>query len=172
MTPEILLRAMPYAGSRAVTYAQPLADAMAEFQIDTPQRQAAFLAQVCHESGSLRYVRELADGYGYEGRAELGNTQPGDGERFKGRGLLQITGRSNFRTCGAALGLPLIDRPELLEQPQGACRSAGWFWKWKDLNRLADEDKFGAITRIVNGGYNGLDDRLSHWLRIRRILGL
>lgn len=171
MTPVELLKMMPAAPS-ANLFAAPLTAAMMEFAIDTPRRQAAFLAQVCHESGSLRYVREIANGKAYEGRADLGNVHPGDGSRFKGRGLLQVTGRANYMQCGAALGLDLIATPELLETPINACRSAGWFWRSRELNRYADADCFGALTRAINGRYNGLDDRIQHWLRIRRVLGL
>lgn len=172
MTPADLTAMMPAAASRSVTYAPLLTSAMQEFDIDTARRQASFLAQICHESGSLRYTKELADGAAYNGRADLGNTQPGDGPRYKGRGLLQITGRANYRDCGAGLGLDLVSHPELLEQPEGACRSAGWFWKSRGLNQFADSDSFGALTRRINGGYNGLDDRIQHWLRIRKYLGL
>lgn len=172
MTPADLGAMMPAAASRSVIYAPLLTAAMHEFGIDTHRRQAAFLAQICHESGSLRYTKEIADGTSYNGRVDLGNTQPGDGPRYKGRGLLQITGRSNYRDCGAGLGLDLVSHPELLEQPEGACRSAGWFWKSRGLNQFADGDLFGALTRRINGGFNGLDDRIIHWLRIRRCLGL
>ena len=172
MTPEELLKAMPYARSRAQAFAQPLTAAMAEFGIDTSQRKAAFIAQIAHESGSLKYVREIADGSAYEGRADLGNSSPGDGAKFKGRGLIQVTGRRNFSDCAKALGLPLLERPELLETPENASRSAAWFWKTRKLNQLADEDRFGAITKIINGGYNGLDDRIKHWLRARKVFGL
>jgi putative chitinase len=86
--------------------------------------------------------------------------------------LLQITGRANYMQCGAALGLDLVTAPEQLEEPGPACRSAGWFWRSRDLNRYADVDRFGSLTRAINGGYNGLDDRIVHWLRIRRVLGL
>lgn len=172
MTPADLTTMMPQAAARSSVFAPLLSRAMTEFGIDTPRRQAAFLAQVCHESGSLRYTKELADGAAYNGRADLGNTQPGDGPRYKGRGLIQITGRSNYRECGAALGLDLLAQPETLELPEGACRSAAWFWKARGLNQFADTDAFGALTRRINGGFNGLDDRIQHWLRIRRVLGL
>lgn len=172
MTPQELIKIMPYAGSRADTFAFPLTTAMSEFGIDTPQRKAAFLAQVAHESGSLKYVREIADGSAYEGRADLGNIHPGDGPRYKGRGLLQITGRANYLACGIALGLSLVDHPELLEEPLNACRSAGWFWKTKNLNSPADRNMFATITKAINGGYNGLDDRLQRWLDARQGLGI
>jgi putative chitinase len=172
MTPAELVTMIPASAPSANAFAAALTAAMLEFDIDTPRRQAAFLAQVCHESGSLRYVREIASGNAYEGRKDLGNVHPGDGPRFKGRGLLQITGRANYMQCGAALGLDLVTAPEQLEEPGPACRSAGWFWRSRDLNRYADVDRFGSLTRAINGGYNGLDDRIVHWLRIRRVLGL
>ena len=172
MTPDQLLKIMPFSGSRSAVFAEPLTKAMAEFGISTPERQAAFLAQLAHESGSLKYMRELANGSAYEGRLDLGNTQPGDGPKFLGRGPIQITGRANYSACGVALGLPLTEQPELLEQPQNGCRAAGWFWRRAGLNELADGLKFGAITKKINGGYNGLDDRIAHWLRARRELGL
>lgn len=163
---------MPLASARITSFIQPLNDAMDAYQINTPKRQAAFLAQIAHESGELRYMRELADGKAYEGRADLGNTHPGDGPLFRGRGLLQVTGRNNYSRCGIALGLDLLTHPELLEQPDGACKSAGWFWRGHGLNELSDTDKFGTITKTVNGGYNGLDQRLAYWLRARTALGL
>lgn len=172
MTPETLLKAMPYAGARCSVFAQPLSDAMLEFGISTPQQQSAFLAQVCHESGSLKYTLELASGSAYEGRADLGNTRPGDGVKYRGRGLIQVTGRANYLACGKALGLDLLSHPELLEQPIVAARSAAWFWQSNNLNALADADKFGTLTKKINGGFNGLDDRLSHWLRARKVFGL
>lgn len=172
MTPAALIAAMPFAGPRADTFAAPLTAAMAEFGISSAQQQAAFLAQVAHESGSLRYTRELSDGLGYEGRADLGNNQPGDGPRYKGRGLLQITGRANYAHCGADLGLDLLGHPEILELPVGASRSAAWFWKAHGLNRYADADTFGSLTKAINGGYNGLDERIKNWLVARRALGV
>jgi len=172
MTETELALMMPYGASRAKLYAPLLTAAMEEFGIDSERRQAAFLAQVCHESGSLLYTAEIATGSAYEGRKDLGNTSPGDGKRYKGRGLIQLTGKDNYRTCGAALKLDLVTNPKLLEEPEAACRSAGWFWRFKALNSFADQDAFGSLTRAINGGYRGLDDRISHWLRIRRILGL
>jgi putative chitinase len=172
MISEAQLRtAMPYAKlDRITSFIQPLNDTMTEFDISTPARQAAFLAQVTHESGSLQYTREIASGDAYEGRVDLGNTQPGDGPRYRGRGLIQITGRANMAACGRAIDLDLLNHPDLLEMPEPACRSAGWFWQSKGLNRLADEEKFGSITKAINGGYNGLDDRIWHWLKARSAL--
>lgn len=173
ITLDQLRAIMPYAGTRAMTFLVPLNRAMEEFNIDTPARQAAFLAQIAHESGSLRYVRELASGEGYEGRAALGNTQPGDGVRYKGRGLIQITGRANYSQCSEALfGDPdhLLDHPEILEQTEHACRSAAWFWKSRGLNERADRAEFDRITRVINGGINGMEDRLAHWDRALKVL--
>jgi putative chitinase len=173
LTTEQLLAVMPNAGARAAAFTAPLADAMHEFQINTPHRVAAFLAQVAHESGELRWLRELSDGLQYEGRLALGNSQPGDGPRYKGRGLLQATGRAQYEKIGRALGLDLIDHPELLEEPAPASRSAGWIWAIeKNLNPPADLDEFAAITQRINGGFNGIDSRIKYWLRGREIEGL
>ncbi|OEZ91450.1 glycoside hydrolase family 19 protein [Duganella phyllosphaerae] len=170
MTLDQLIKIMPYARSRAAAFLAPLNTAMAEFGITTPARQASFLAQVGHESGQLQYVRELASGVAYEGRKDLGNAVAGDGIRFKGRGLIQVTGRANYKACGSALGLDLIAHPELLEQPVNACRSAGWFWKTRGLNELADAGDQVRVTRRINGGTNGLADRLALFEVAARVL--
>jgi putative chitinase len=127
---------------------------------------------VAHESGSLRYVREIASGAAYEGRADLGNTQPGDGRRYKGRGLIQITGRANYAACSQALygDDRLIRTPEILEQTEPACESAAWYWWSRGLNELADTGAFRAITKAVNGGFNGYDDRLAYYQRAAAVL--
>lgn len=165
-----LVAIMPYARPRAATFLAPLNAAMLEFGITTPARQASFLSQVGHESGSLAYVRELASGAAYEGRRDLGNIWPGDGARYKGRGLIQITGRANYAACGKALGLDLLARPELLEQIVNACRSAGWFWQSNGLNALADAGDQVRVTRRVNGGTNGLTERLALFAAAQRVL--
>ena len=152
---------MPYAGDRAVAFLDSLNAAMDEFSINTPLRQAAFLAQIAHESGSLRYVKEIATGRAYENRKDLGNIKAGDGPRYKGRGLIQITGRSNYQKLGAALGLDCENYPELLELRTNACRSAAWFWASHGLNELADVGEFQKITKRINGGYNGEAERLA-----------
>ncbi|NHZ41815.1 MULTISPECIES: glycoside hydrolase family 19 protein [Massilia] len=170
MTLEELRSIMPFARAKAGMFLPGLNAAMAEFDIDTPVRQAAFLAQVGHESGHLRYVRELASGAAYEGRRDLGNVVAGDGVRFRGRGLIQLTGRSNYSACGKALGMDLIAHPELLEQPANACRSAGWFWHANGLNALADAREFVKLTRRINGGANGLVERLALTARALKVL--
>ncbi len=106
----------------------------------------------------------------YEGRADLGNTQPGDGSKFRGRGLIQITGRANYAACGEALGLDLINQPTLLELPQHAAMSAAWFWSMKDLNTLADKGDFVKITRRINGGLNGQADRQGLYDKALKVL--
>lgn len=161
---------MPLAGARVDAFCAPLNAALAEFGISTPAREAAFIAQIAHESGQLRYVRELASGAAYEGRADLGNIVTGDGARFKGRGLIQVTGRANYKACGAALALDLLNHPELLEQPVNACRSAAWFWKTHGLNELADAGDQVKITRRINGGTNGLAERLAYFELAEKVL--
>jgi len=165
-----LLAIMPLARSRAAAFLAPLNAAMVEFGITTPARQASFLSQVGHESGQLLYVRELASGQAYEGRADLGNTQRGDGVRFRGRGLLQVTGRTNYAACGKALGLDLLAQPDLIEQTVNACRSAGWFWQTRGLNALADAGDQERVTRRINGGVNGLAERLALYQAARKVL--
>lgn len=156
-------------------FLQPLLLTFEEFQIDTVLRQAAFISQIAHESGELRYVREIwgptAAQRKYEGRRDLGNIYPGDGHRFMGRGLIQVTGRHNYEACGEALGLPLIDSPELLEDPLHATRSAGWYWDWKGINVPADAGDLERVTRLVNGGLNGFDQRLEYYQRALDVLG-
>jgi predicted chitinase len=144
--------------------------AMQQAGINTPKRQAAFLAQMGHESGSLRYMEELASGKAYEGRKDLGNTQPGDGARFKGRGLIQLTGRANYTAASKDLGLDLVKHPELAAKPENAAKIAAWFWQKHGLNQLADSGKFDTITRRINGGTNGAADRNARYaLALREI---
>lgn len=163
---------MPFAKARIPAFVAPLNAAMQEFHINTPLRQAAFIAQIAHESGELRYVEEIASGAAYEGRKDLGNTQPGDGMRYKGRGLIQITGRNNYAECGKAMGVDLITNPELLETNDLACRSAAWFWASRGLNDLADKGDFKRITKRINGGLNGYQERLAYHARAKMALGV
>lgn len=126
-------------------------------------RLAAFLAQTGHESGLGHWRRELwgptAAQRRYEGRADLGNTQPGDGMRFMGRGLIQITGRTNYEKAALALGVPLDRLPLWLETREGAVTSAAWWWRENGCNELADTGSVEAVTLVVNGGRNGLAHR-------------
>lgn len=163
---------MPFAKARIPSFVAPLNAAMHEFHINSPIRQAAFIAQIAHESGELRYVEEIASGIAYEYRKDLGNTQPGDGMKFKGRGLIQITGRNNYHECGKALGVDLITNPELLETNDLACRSAAWFWASRGLNDLADKGDINRICRRINGGLNGYQERLAYHARAKMALGV
>ena len=174
ITVQQLLLILPNAGPVAGVFVPVLNTAMNRYQIVGSKRVAAFIAQIGHESGQLKYVKEIwgptAAQMRYEGRADLGNTQPGDGSKYRGRGLIQITGRANYEACGEALGLDLIKQPELLEKPQHACMSAAWFWATKGLSTLADEGKFETITRRINGGLNGMADRQKLYVRALKVL--
>lgn len=174
MTPQDLARCTGARIDRATAFLPHIEAAMDEFEINTTLRQAAFLAQIGHESGGLHWTAEL---WGptpaqarYEGRADLGNTQPGDGSRYRGRGLIQTTGRTNYQATGDALGVDLIAQPELLAEPALAARSAGWFWRSHGLNNLADVGDFELITRRINGGLNGYAERMALWVAAREVL--
>lgn len=145
---------------------------MLEFDISTPLRQAHFLAQILHESDRLNALEEYASGAAYEWRSDLGNVNSGDGIRFKGRGLIQVTGRNNYRECSKALGVDLISNPKRLADPDLACRSAGWYWSTRKLNPDADRDDVRTITKVINGGFNGLDDRIQLLQAAKRVLGV
>lgn len=168
----------PY--NRIDKYLDYLNTAMEEFGIITKMRKAHFIAQVAHESAEMRYTREIASGDAYEGRKDLGNTQNGDGRRFKGRGFIQVTGRANYTKYKAYCGYDVVSKPELLELPKGATRSAGWFFTkgcGQNLCYVADLDN-GAnselvlqkITRVINGGLNGLDSRRRYLKRALAVL--
>lgn len=187
MTPDILSAATGITPARAAAWADPLSAAMALYAIDSPARQAAFLAQIAHESGGFVWTTELwgptATQRGYDARADLGNTVPAairiaaehgstPGPWWKGRGLIQLTGYSNFRACGEALNLNLLDQPELLAQPTGAALSAAWFWNARALNVLADSGDFATLTKRVNGGLNGRAERQALWVKAKAALGV
>ena len=163
ITEQQLLQILPNAGRQAGVFVPALNTAMSRYGIVGTARVAAFIAQVGHESGQLRYAREIwgptAQQLTYEGRADLGNTVKGDGSKYRGRGLIQVTGRANYAACGEDLGLDLINKPELLELPQYAAMSAAWFWSTRGLNTLADQKDFANITRRINGGLTGQADR-------------
>ena len=191
LTLQQLITIMPNARAKAGIFLPALNAAMLEFGITTPARQASFLAQLAHESGQLAYVRELWGPTPAQVRYErdftaawppkartdrnqlpfdLGNSQVGDGSRYRGRGLIQVTGRSNYAACGKALGLDLLAQPALLEQTVNACRSAGWFWQSRGLNVLADAGDQVAVTRRINGGTNGLAERLAYFKAAQKVL--
>lgn len=176
-------RMMPLAGSRLDAHWPYINPALEKAAINTPERIAAFLAQLAHESGEYRYMEEIASGDAYDQRTDLGNTPEidGDGRTYKGRGPMQITGRANYLACGEALGVDLIDDPldpgdnrdpDKLKWPEYATASACWFWNSRKLSLLADRGWFKTITRIINGGLNGLSDRRQYWDRNRALLGL
>ena len=198
ITEQQLLQILPNAGRQAGVFVPALNVAMNKFAIVTRLRIAAFIAQVGHESGQLtRLVENL--NYSAEGlmktwpsrfdlvrataaarkpeqianivyAGRMGNTEPGDGWKYRGRGLIQITGRANYAACGEALGLDLLSKPELLELPQHAAMSAAWFWSMKDLNTLADKGDFVKITRRINGGLNGQADRQGLYDKALKVL--
>jgi putative chitinase len=152
-----------------------LADAMPQmvtrFDINTPVRQQHFLAQLAHESDHFQTTREYATGKAYEGRKDLGNTQKGDGVRFRGRGLIQLTGRANYASASKALDQPFVDDPDLVERFPAAAIVSGWFWKTHGLNELADKDDVRAVTKRVNGGYNGLASRTALLATAKTMIG-
>ncbi len=181
VTVDELRRLMPQLSLlEASLYAPYLHAAMWEFEITTKPRRCAFLSQLAHESSQLRYFEEIADGSDYEGRKDLGNTRSGDGMRFKGRGPIQLTGRTNYRRFGTLLSLPLESMPELAAKPENGFRIAGLFWKVNDLNELADaltmqgdavdRSVFTKITKKINGGTNGLNDRLNYFRVAKQVL--
>jgi putative chitinase len=181
---EQLRSIMGCAVALAQRWAEPLTAAMALYAIDTPVRQAAFLSQVGHESGRLQYTRELwgptPAQVGYEGRRDLGNLQPGDGKRFMGRGLIQVTGRANYHAAAAALGIDCENQPGLLEEPSNAARSACWFWQSHGINVWADAGDFDGVCDMVNrgrktapiGDTNGYAERVAIWNQARKVLGV
>ena len=163
MTPRDLALCTGARIDRATEWLPAIVDAMREFSINTPARQAMFLAQIGHESGGLHFLIEIwgpTDAQKrYEGRADLGNNQPGDGFKFRGRSFIQITGRANYKAVERAFLVDVIAHPELLAQTPFAARASAWWWKNHGLNELADTGSCEACTRRINGGLNGLDDR-------------
>jgi putative chitinase len=179
---------------------EPLQAAFDKYDINTPKRQAAFIGQCAHESGNFKTLEEnlnykpetlikvwpsrfpdlaTADKYAHNPQAlankvyagRLGNNQENDGWNFHGRGLIQLTGRENYERCGSAIGVDLINEPALLVEPNYAAMSAGWFWNKKGLNELADQQEHGQITKRINGGTLGLDDRIAKTTKAAQALG-
>ena len=154
--------------------------AMDMFEINSPMREAAFLAQIAHESGELKFFEEIWGPTAAQRRYEppsdlakrLGNTQKGDGRRYKGRGPIQITGRFNYRKYGQLLNLDLEGNPDLAATTQIGFETAGQYWKMNGLNELADIPDFTAITKKINGGLNGLADREKYFARAKQALGV
>ncbi len=171
VTESELQQIMPnLSAAKRQLYLPFLQTAMKEFEITSFAREAAFLAQLAHESAELRYMEEIASGRAYEGRRDLGNTQPGDGKRFKGRGPIQLTGRANYQQYGRLLSLDLIGDPLQAATPQVGFRIAALYWKLHGCNKLADQGDFLTITRRINGGTNGLTDRRKYYARAKLVL--
>jgi predicted chitinase len=167
----------------AIRYCEALNFALPEFEITTPARIAAFLAQVGHESGQLRYFQEIWGPTDQQKKYEppsrvakrLGNTEPGDGLRYRGRGPIQITGRSNYEKYGKLLNLPLVEKPDLAALPMHGFRIAGAYWKMRGLNELADGgtgEDFKDITVRINGGLTHLAQRIELWERAKKVFGV
>ncbi len=147
------------------------------YRVDTFERVCAFIAQIGHESGQLKYVEEIASGEAYEGRKDLGNTRKGDGKKYKGRGLIQVTGRANYAAfdkwvTNVPIGTDFVENPGLLKEPQYAVLSAFWYWDVNKLNRYATlkEEDFKELTKAINGGYNGYANRVAIWNRAKEVL--
>lgn len=152
-------------------YVTPLNDALAKAGIDTPVRKAAFIAQLVVESDSFRTFEEYASGRAYEGRSDLGNVAPGDGERYKGRGAIQVTGRHNYESVSAYLGVDFVAHPELMATPENAFETAAWYWQSRNLNDVSDTGGIEKVSRVVNGGTHGLPERIDSFQRALSILG-
>ena len=149
----------------------------ADMGLDQPHRLAQYLAQLMHESGAFIYDREIASGAAYEGRKDLGNTQKGDGKKFKGRGPIQITGRSNYREFTAwcrkkvdAKAPDFTKNPDLINTDPWEGLVPLWYWETRDLNRYADRGDIENITKKINGGLNGFDDRVKWYVRTALVL--
>lgn len=132
---------------------------IAKASLTSRLRLAHFLGQLAHESDGMRTTVEYASGRAYDWRRDLGNTRPGDGPRFRGRGLIQVTGRANYAAMSKKLVVDMLTHPELAAQFPFAARTAALFWEMCDINRHADNDDVGGVTRVINGGSNGINDR-------------
>jgi putative chitinase len=181
ITEEIVLKIMPNLKKTVCEEYFPfLQQAMEEFEITTPLRESAFLGQIAHESGEFKFMKELwgptAAQKRYEPPSELaktlGNTEPGDGKRFMGRGPIQLTGRGNYIKFGKLLDLDLVSNPDWAAEPEVAFRASSAFWHEKDCNRLADEQDYREITRRINGGFNGWESRLKYYSRAKPLCGV
>lgn len=155
---------------------KPLADAMNEFfpvyAITTEKRVEHFLAQALHEADGFRTLEEYASGDAYDTRTDLGNTpqRDGDGRKYKGRGIFQTTGRTNYKRAGEKMKIDALANPKLLATPRYAVWAACIYWDDRNLNALADKDDAKRITKAINGGYNGLSDRLIYLGRVRQAI--
>jgi len=168
MTPKEIRSIAVHADDKKIEVYTPLLNQyMHEYKICGAEREAAFLATIIHESGHFRYTREIASGVAYEGREDLGNIHKGDGVKFKGRGLIQITGRRNYEQISNEFGIDFVKNPHLLEEPEWAVKSACWWWQSNGLNEIADKGDFQKVTRRVNGGLTGWAER-SKWYALAK----
>lgn len=172
ITIQQLRQICPTAPKNADVFIPHLNHYMPVYGITTPLQIAMFIAQVAHESGGFRYVREIASGKAYEGRKDLGNTILGDGVKYKGRGLIQVTGKFNYKECGKSLILDLLTHPELLEVPEYAVAASCWFWSKNRLNHFADIKDLKGCTMVINGGLNGLANRQQYYDRALDAFGI
>ena len=167
-----LLKALCLKGSPTVLagFAAALPQCIAVANLTTSKRLAAFIAQCAHESDGFRTTVEYASGAAYEGRKDLGNTVKGDGVRFKGRGVIQLTGRANYAAYGKLLGVDLVGNPSLAAAFPYAALTAAHFWNTKKLNAFADAGDLKEVTRRINGGYNGLAQRLDYYSKALKVV--
>lgn len=149
--------------SGALKYYSELTGSMGIAAITTKQRACCYVAQLAHESGNFYYMEEIASGSAYEGRTDLGNTQPGDGKRYKGRGPIQITGRYNYTQASKDLGIDLVNNPQLASKPEIGFKLSAWYWNKHNLNSYSDRYDFTGLTKAINGGTNGLADRRQYY---------
>ena len=167
----VLLKAAPHGKAWILDgFADALPDLCVNYAIDTPVRQQHFIAQCAHESDHWATTKEYASGAAYEGRKDLGNTSKGDGRKFRGRGLIQLTGRANYAAAARAMEAPFLDQPELVERFPFAADVSGWFWRTHGCNELADKDDVKLVTRRVNGGLNGLASRTAALESVRGLI--
>jgi putative chitinase len=171
ITKEMLRKLAPSANDAIITHlAQHLDAQLAAYDISNYLRVCHFLAQAAHESAGFKVLEEYASGAAYEGRKDLGNVNPGDGKRYKGRGIFQLTGRANYRVMSQKLGVDLEGKPELASDPMISIKTACEYWNSRKLSIYADLDDIRTITRKINGGYNGFDDRKLYLQRIKPII--
>jgi putative chitinase len=171
ITKEVLKQIAPNSNDNIISDLEKYFDKhMSKYEVNTYLRVCHFIAQCAHESASFTTLEEFASGSAYEGRRDLGNTQRGDGVKYKGRGIIQLTGRANYRTFGKNLGYDLEGNPELAEKPEISVLTALEYWKSRGLNAFADKDDVTTITRRINGGLNGFEDRKKYLGRAKRVL--
>lgn len=171
ITKDTLRKMSPVAKDDIITHlAENLDTQLAAYGISTYLRVCHFLAQAAHESAGFRTLEEFASGADYEGRKDLGNVKPGDGKRYKGRGIFQITGRANYRVMGLKLGIDLENNPTMASDPMISIKTACEYWKSRNLSTYADLDDVLTITKRINGGTNGLDDRKQYLSKIKSII--